>query len=594
MSLSYGVTPEGFVAKPLAVIKAEVETELKTGPLGQSAGTEPDGSIPPASLAGQLTAIIVDQAASQWDLQQEVYASFDPTSATDTSLDNVCAITGTERVRPAYSTVPALCCGVAGTVLQPSRAATVTTTGARFLSQGTAATLAAVSAWVGATLYAVDDLVKNGGKVYRCITAGTSAGSGGPTGTADDITDGTAHWIYGGTGAAAVVVDFQASDTGPVGATVGELATIATPVSGWQTVRNLVAATVGHARQIDQALRVQRDAELASSGNAAIDAIRAHVLDVGKNTNNPVEACRVFYNDSDVTGGLPWAGSTLYALGAQATNDSGKLYLCVVAGLSALSGGPTGTGVAITDGTVTAWLALTAYVAGNRVTLGGKVYECTVNGTSAGSGGPTGTGINITDGTVHWRYVATATSGVTWQYVSNTPLPPHSVEVLVLRDSADPDPEIAAAVFASVGGGIRTVGSVVTVVFDDKGLPRQVRYSRPEEVLIYIVVAVTYDPATYPTADVLAGGQLLKDALFLFGSSYAPGYSVRADELDRRGIGGPATVGGSPVPGVLKVTSLFIGTAPSPVASADIPITQRQIAKFDTTRIAITLTPGSP
>lgn len=55
-----------------------------------------------------------------------------------------------------------------------------------------------VSAWVAATAYAVDDIVYNDTpqKIYRCITAGTSAGSGGPTGEADDITDNTVHWTW--------------------------------------------------------------------------------------------------------------------------------------------------------------------------------------------------------------------------------------------------------------------------------------------------------------------------------------------------------------------------------------------------------------
>jgi len=43
----------------------------------------------------------------------------------------------------------------------------------------------------------IDDYVTNdGGKVYKCITTGTSAASGGPTGYSADITDGTAHWSY--------------------------------------------------------------------------------------------------------------------------------------------------------------------------------------------------------------------------------------------------------------------------------------------------------------------------------------------------------------------------------------------------------------
>ena len=59
---------------------------------------------------------------------------------------------------------------------------------------------------------------------------------------------------------------------------------------------------------------------------------------------------------------------------------------------------------------IPAWVAVTTYAAGtfpsgNRVKNGGKVYVCTQSGTSAGSGGPTGTGTGIVDGTCHWDFV---------------------------------------------------------------------------------------------------------------------------------------------------------------------------------------------
>jgi hypothetical protein len=52
-------------------------------------------------------------------------------------------------------------------------------------------------AWVNSTAYAVGVLVLNDtNKIYECVTAGTSAGSGGPTGTGSAITDGTVVWSY--------------------------------------------------------------------------------------------------------------------------------------------------------------------------------------------------------------------------------------------------------------------------------------------------------------------------------------------------------------------------------------------------------------
>jgi len=57
------------------------------------------------------------------------------------------------------------------------------------------------SAWAGTTAYSTSgpDFVSNdGGKLYQCVTSGTSAGSGGPTGTGSGIVDGSAHWDYVG------------------------------------------------------------------------------------------------------------------------------------------------------------------------------------------------------------------------------------------------------------------------------------------------------------------------------------------------------------------------------------------------------------
>jgi hypothetical protein len=53
------------------------------------------------------------------------------------------------------------------------------------------------SAWANTHGYVVGDRVKNDtGKKYRCTTAGTSAGSGGPTGYSGAITDSGCVWTY--------------------------------------------------------------------------------------------------------------------------------------------------------------------------------------------------------------------------------------------------------------------------------------------------------------------------------------------------------------------------------------------------------------
>ncbi len=123
---------------------------------------------------------------------------------------------------------------------------------------------------------------------------------------------------------------------------------------------------------------------------------------------------------------LAWAQNTYYAVGERVIAN-GNMYVNVTAGTSAGAGvGPAGGGAGIADGTAvwdfvsassTAWVALTLYALGDRVTNGGSLFVCIAAGTSAGAGGPAppaaGVPNDITDGTVHWMYLSASTALVT-------------------------------------------------------------------------------------------------------------------------------------------------------------------------------------
>lgn len=66
----------------------------------------------------------------------------------------------------------------------------------------------------------------------------------------------------------------------------------------------------------------------------------------------------------------------------------------------------------VAGGTTAAWTRDTAYAAGNTCINLGNEYVCSVPGVSAASGGPTGTGAGIVDGTATWDYVGAAATGV--------------------------------------------------------------------------------------------------------------------------------------------------------------------------------------
>lgn len=476
MSLTYGVTPAGFVGKPADVVDTELDNGLKTI-LGASAGTASDGTIPLDTFAGQLKTLLADAVSSQWDLQQGVYSSFDPNANGGAAQDAVGSITGTKRQPAAFSTVTAACTGTPLTILPAGRVAIVQKTGSRFDSL-TTETITLVNSWAATTGYALTDRVTNVSKVYQCITAGTSAGAGGPTGTSTDITDGSVHWKYLGDGTGAVDVVFECEVAGQIAALAGDLNTIGTPVGGWNNVVNLLDAVQGHTLESDFVFRVRRDAEVTADAAAIPNAIRAAVLAI-VDTLNPIVSCTVFYNDGDVTDG---------------------------------------------DG-----------------------------------------------------------------------LPPHSVNVLVLGGS---NTEIANVIFNQIGAGIASYGATSVSVVDSAGNSQTVNFDRPTPVPIYVIANVTYDPLTFPSPDDLSVGEaLIADAIALYAENplnYPVGKSVRASALEAQVFDGPTEEGGSPVPGILDVTDLFIGIAPSPGSSATIVIASHEVATFDTSRITVNLTPGSP
>lgn len=70
------------------------------------------------------------------------------------------------------------------------------------------------TAWAPNTAYSVEQTVSNNGTTYQCITAGTSASSGGPTGYGNPIADGTAVWAFIG-------IPQVSGDTAPTGTGTG-------------------------------------------------------------------------------------------------------------------------------------------------------------------------------------------------------------------------------------------------------------------------------------------------------------------------------------------------------------------------------------
>lgn len=325
--MAFGLTSTGFNQMTLADLKTSIEASLK-----QSFGNSID--LSPQSVFGQFVGVMADRLADLWSLGGAVHAAFTPDGASGTSLDDLCAITGTLRKPATQSRVEVLLTGTATTVIPLGSALTVDVTAVRFVTEA-AATIAAATAWAITTAYVVGDVRKNGGNIYLCTTAGTSAGAGGPTTTASAIVDGTVTWRYVSAGTGFVRAQALGEDTGPKVAAAFSLNTIASPLSGWNGVTNELDAVLGADLETDAALRIRRELEIRTSGKASVDAIRAALLEV-----LDVTSANVFENPTDTTdvNGVPPHAIECLVLGGANADIAASIFDEKAAGIQTYGG----------------------------------------------------------------------------------------------------------------------------------------------------------------------------------------------------------------------------------------------------------------
>lgn len=321
-----------------------------------------------------------------------------------------------------------------------------------------------------------------------------------------------------------------------------------------------------------------------------------------------------------------WTTGLAYALGDRVTNG-GNVYQCVTAGTAGATA-PTGTSTGISDGGA-AWDWLGAGTGAVDVTA-----QCTVTGPvtatardlSVRVSGVTGWdgAINVLDATLG-RNVASdeelrvlreeelssdgqsppdalraallkitdVVSATVFTNITDTTdangMPPHSVECMVrtLWSAGDPkDQEIFDAVFQNLAAGIESTSTATTgkqtgTATDSQGTSHTVYWSRPDEVPIYTILNVTVDASKFPTD----GATEIATAITTWAAGFDTGRDAVASAISAQAFS---------VAGVLDVTSCFIGTAPSPASAATVSISQRQLATFDSSRITVNVTTGTP
>lgn len=154
-------------------------------------------------------------------------------------------------------------------------------------------------------------------------------------------------------------------------------------------------------------------------------------------------------------------------------------------------------------------------------------------------------------------------------------LPPHSIEVLVQGGDSN---KIAQAILDSKAAGIQTYGTTSGSAVDSEGVTQTVYFSRPTVLNVYVTIDVKKIADDFPAdgADQIEAALVnYGDTRLVFGSDVIPSaLSAQAFKVS----------------GVDEVTSVKIGTSPSPVSTSRLAVGARQLADLDTSRITVNVT----
>lgn len=151
-----------------------------------------------------------------------------------------------------------------------------------------------------------------------------------------------------------------------------------------------------------------------------------------------------------------------------------------------------------------------------------------------------------------------------------TGLPPHSIYCVV---DGGANQDILDTIWLKKGSGVTLVGTTTGIVYDSKGNPHTMRFSRPTDVNVYVVVNL-HTRSGWPTD----GVQRIKDAL----TSWAVANQTIGEEVIYSRLFDPI----NSVPGH-SIDSLYIGTTAAPTGTANIAVPFDGLSRFDSTRIVV-------
>ena len=362
--MTYGLTDTGFTIKRLSDIKEEMEQALRTG-LGNNI------NLLSESVLGQIVGIASEREASVWELNEDIYYSQYPDSASGVSLDRVCALSAIIRLQARKSLIYGqYLFGTVGTVVPAGSQIAVLNSAASIFETLAAVTLVAgadavqsliysnpptagtyklqygnnetvfinwndnavtIQAKLNAVLY-LEEITVSGAGPFSITFAGTAGkqpqqllvvasntltyGGGAVTIAIAETTVGVSQ----GTASLSCLV------TGPVVANARSLSVINTPVSGLTRTFNPADAVTGRNIESDPELRIRRQQIIQLSEAGPVEAILAALLKLNQDTTKTaLENVIVFENIELTTDfrGMPGKSvqAIVYQAGGTTTRD---------------------------------------------------------------------------------------------------------------------------------------------------------------------------------------------------------------------------------------------------------------------------------
>ena len=223
---SYGVTSVGFFPKPVSELVAGIVAD-------ELSSIDPALDVGDEGPIGQLNGIVAEKLAEVWELAQFAYNSINPNDVEGNQLDNVGALTGSQRLTPKPSLV--LCTCVLSSVNSP-------------YAQGT---LLANVAGQPSTQFTNAQAIIVAPPVLPVTDPQTITG-----------------------------LPFISVEDGPILALPSTLTAIAAPVTGWSSITNPLQCVEGTLLELDADFRLRREEELAAAGSGTLDAIESDLLEV--------------------------------------------------------------------------------------------------------------------------------------------------------------------------------------------------------------------------------------------------------------------------------------------------------------------------